>query len=202
MSLFKKIFGSKSKPQQEDNSLDERGRYMPQIELPVDERFTINFRKNGGKFLYCDSFTDVYNSLENILIENGWEGKEVLCFDEQLQQRFDNFDLKFSKINMNASFYLSSCEYLIADNGSILVCSNQIKEKKLNALPDNFVILATTSQLVGSIGEGLRGIKNKYKSNIPSNITTIKHFQIEEEKDFLSYGSSSKNLYLLLLEDL
>ena len=202
MSLFKKIFGSKSKPQQEATSLDERGKYMPQIELPIDERFTINFRKNGGKFLYCDSFTDVYNSLESILIENDWEGKEVLCFDDELQKRFDNFDLKFSRINMNASFYLASCEYLIADNGSILVCSNQIKEKKINDLPDNFVILATTSQLVSIIGEGLRGIKNKYKSDIPSNITTIKHFQVQEEKDFLSYGSSSKNLYLLLLEDL
>ena len=103
---------------------------------------------------------------------------------------------------MNASLSCASSEYLIAEKGSILVWSNQIKEKKLNDLPDNFVILATTSQLVGSIGEGLRGIKNKYMSNIPSNITTIKHFQVLEEKDFLSYGSSSKNLYLLLLEDL
>ncbi|AXG70070.1 LUD domain protein [Kordia sp. SMS9] len=202
MSLFKKIFGSKSKPQQDINPEAQRGKYMPQIELPIDERFTINFRKNGGKFLYCDSFTDVYDSLENILAENNWEAKEVLCFDERLQERFDNFDMKFSRINMNASFFLSSCEYLIADNGSILVCSNQIKEKKLNDLPDNFVILAHTSQLKAAIGEGLRGIKNKYKSNIPSNITTIKHFQVKEEKDFLSYGSSSKNLYLLLLEDL
>ena len=83
-----------------------------------------------------------------------------------------------------------------------MVCSHQIKEKKLNDLPDNFVIFATTSQLVGTIGEGLRGIKNKYKSQIPSNIPTIKHFKVKEEKDFLSYGSSSKNLYLLLLEDL
>ncbi|MFK7747068.1 MAG: LUD domain-containing protein [Kordia sp.] len=202
MSLFKKIFGSKSKSQQEAHLSDERGKYMPQVEFPIDERFTINFRKNGGKFLYCDSFTDVYDSLENILLENNWEGKDVLCFDEKLQEQFDNFDIKFSRINMNASFYLASCEYLIADNGSILVCSNQIKEKKLNDLPDNFVILAHTSQLVTTIGEGLRGIKNKYKSNIPSNITTIKHFQVQEEKDFLSYGSSSKNLYLLLLEDL
>ena len=202
MSLFKKIFGSKSKPLQDMNSADERGKYMPQIELPIDERFTINFRKNGGKFLPSPPPTDPSHSLPTILLENDWETKEVLCFDDKLQEQFDNFDMKFSRINMNASFYLASCEYLIADNGSILVCSNQIKEKKLNDLPDNFVILATTSQLVTTIGEGLRGIKNKYKSNIPSNITTIKHFQVQEEKDFLSYGSSSKNLYLLLLEDL
>lgn len=202
MSLFKKIFGSKSKPESKGELPQERGKYMPEINLPTDEKFTINFKKNGGKFLYCDSLTEIYDSLENILIENGWEDKEVLCFDEQLQERFQNFDVKFSQINLNASFLLSTCEYLIADNGSILVCSHQIKEKKLNDLPDNFVIFATTSQLVNTIGEGLRGIKNKYKSNIPSNITTIKHFQVQEEKDFLSYGSSSKNLYLLLLEDL
>ena len=61
---------------------------------------------------------------------------------------------------------------------------------------------ATTSQFVENIGEGLRGIKNNNKDKIPTNITTIKHFKTIEDKNFLSYGSSSKNLYLLLLEDL
>ena len=40
--------------------------------------------------------------------------------------------------------------------------------------------------------------KSKY---IPTNITTIKNFNvIKGDKDFLSYGTSSKNLYLILLE--
>ena len=91
---------------------------------------------------------------------------------------------------------------MIADSGAILVSSNQIKEKKLLELPDNFIILASTSQIVHSISEGLNGIKEKNRKNIPSNITTIKNFEPQKEKDFLSYGSSSKNLYLLLLEDL
>ena len=58
--------------------------------------------------------------------------------------------------------------------------------------------------MVESIGEGLKTIKKKYKNVIPANITTIKHFQptAENSDDFLTYGSSSKNLYLLLLEDL
>ena len=78
----------------------------------------------------------------------------------------------------------------------------EIAEKKLKELPSNFVIYATTSQFVETIGEGLKGIKEKNKSKIPTNITTIKHFKAIEDKDFMSYGSSSKNLYLLLLEDL
>jgi hypothetical protein len=83
-----------------------------------------------------------------------------------------------------------------------LLSSNQIKEKKLNELPANFVIFATTSQIVDSISEGLRIIKNQSSGYIPSNITTIQDFETEKEKDFMSYGSSTKNLYLLLLEDL
>ena len=79
----------------------------------------------------------------------------------------------------------------------------KIKEKKLKELPQNLVIFATTSQIVNSIGEGLRGIKKKNTGQIPTNITTIKNFEPKEGvKDFMSYGSSAKNLYLLLLEDL
>ena len=75
--------------------------------------------------------------------------------------------------------------------------------KELKELPQNFVIFATTSQIVNNIGEGLRGIKKKHTGQIPTNITTIKNFEPKEgAKDFMSYGSSAKNLYLLLLEDL
>jgi hypothetical protein len=35
-----------------------------------------------------------------------------------------------------------------------------------------------------------------------TNITTIKYFEKAKDEDFLQYGSSAKNLYLLLLEDL
>ncbi|MEP5614830.1 MAG: lactate utilization protein B/C, partial [Flavobacteriaceae bacterium] len=60
-----------------------------------------------------------------------------------------------------------------------------------------------TSQLVDSISEALRIIKEKYRQSIPNNITTLKHFEPtpENKNDFLSYGSASKNVYLLLLED-
>ena len=126
----------------------------------------------------------------------------MYCIDNQLPRVFNGFDIEYTHQNPNAASFLTTCEALVADNGSILISSNQIKEKKLKELPDNFIVYATTSQLVENIGEVLRGIKNKNQDKLPSNITTIKHFEIKEEKDFMTYGSSSKNLYLLLLEDL
>ncbi|MFT4611786.1 MAG: hypothetical protein ACJA1H_000838 [Glaciecola sp.] len=201
MSLFRKIFGLKRIP--EDNiKSEQRGKYMPEIKLPIDEQFTINFKANGGKFLYCEDMQEIQNSLKSILLENNWKNEKVFLFDKRLDELFKDFKLDKSTRISESAFFFSTCEYLISDDGSLLISSNQIAEKKLKELPDNFVIYATTSQFVQTIGEGLRGIKGKNRDKIPTNITTIKHFKAIEDKDFLTYGSSSKNLYLLLLEDL
>lgn len=201
MSLFRKIFGNKSTSEEEIQNAG-RGKYMPEIKLPVEERFTINFKANGGKFLYCENMQEVKESFDNILEENSWKDSKALVFDKRLIELFKDFNLKTTRTEYSTDYFLSTCEYLISDDGSLLICSNQIAEKKLKELPDNFVIYATTSQFAENIGEGLRGIKGKNKERIPTNITTIKHFKTLEDKDFLTYGSSSKNLYLLLLEDL
>ena len=98
---------------------------------------------------------------------------------------------------------MTDCENLIAGDGSILISSNQIHEKKLDNFPENFIIISDTRKLKNTISEGLSEIKSK-SNNIPTNITTIKNFNSDskENNNFLTYGSSAKNLYLLLLEDL
>jgi len=198
MSLFKKLF---SKSKDKESPKEERSKYLPEVPLPTDEKFTYNFRKNGGKFLYCENIEELDDAFDNILLENDWYEKEEYCTDTSLVSKFSSYNLKFGK-NIGAAFFFSRCESLVADVGAILISSNQIKEKKLKDLPDNFIIFATTSQLVDTIGEGLRIIKSANKNNIPTNITTIKNFESKKENDFMTYGSSSKNLYLLLLEDL
>lgn len=202
MNLFRKIFGLKSDDKDEELKSNERGKYMPEIKLPIDERFTINFKANGGKFLYCENLNEIFHNLENIITENQWEDKHVLLLDKQLESKFKNSNLQTTRKISESTFFLTTCENLIANDGSLLISSKQIFEKKLPELPFNFIVYATTSQIVESIGEGLRVIKSKSKQKIPTNITTIKHFKSADEKDFLSYGSSAKNLYLLLLEDL
>jgi len=205
MSLLRRLFNPKHKKSDEkakkaDQS--EHSSYYPEEKLPLDERFTHNFRKNGGKFIYCEDWEEVLEAFDNILLENDWYEQEVFCVNEKLCKRFEGFNLEFNR-KTNSAFFLSECESLIAHTGAIMLSSNQIKEKKLQDLPANVVVFATTSQIVDTISEGLRIINNRRSGHIPSNITTIQHFEEEnKEKDFMSYGSSTKNLYLLLLEDL
>jgi len=200
MSIFKNFFRSKSDKKKE-NIEDNRGKYMPQLKLPIDESFTINFKANGGKFLYCENLDEVFKNTNLIFQENNWTDKFGYFYDKNLKERFKSLNLKTDCLK-KATYFFTTCENLIAEDGSLLISSNQMAESKLKEFPNNFIVFATTSQIVSNIGEGLRQIKNKNSQKIPSNITTIKHFKDLDEKNFLSYGSTSKNLYLLLLEDL
>jgi hypothetical protein len=199
MSLFRKIFGSGNDASDEENQ-SEYNTPKPS-NLPVDDLFTFNFKKNGGKFIYCENLSEVKEQFENILEENDWFESEVLCFEPKLFNLLDENKLSHEHPT-NPKFFFASCENLIADEGSVLFSSNQIKHKKPNELPDNIVILATTSQILESKSDGLRTIKKKYDKDYPTNITTIKYFEKVQDEDFLTYGSCAKNLYLLLLEDL
>ena len=203
MGFLDILFGGGKKKVSKE-TVETRGQHMPDLNIPVDEKFTIHFKQNGGKFIYCVSSEEISDALSNIIIENGWQDQSFFAMDDRLVQKFSKEDLLFTEKSKESEVFFTTCEHLVAQNGSILVCSNQLNEKKLNELPSNVVVYATTSQLVESIGEGLKIIKKKYGPRIPANITTLKHFKATKENsdDFLTYGSSTKNLYLLLLEDL
>ncbi len=171
---------------------------MPKAKVAIEERFVVNFIENGGKFLYSESYNELNKNLALILEENSWTKSDILITNDKIKS---TYKLPNSiKINQNKSkCFITNCENLIADDGSILISSNQIEEKNLSDFPENLIIISDTTKFKNNIGEGLAEIKSK-SNNIPTNITTIKNFNISKEKDFLSYGTNAKNLYLILLE--
>ncbi len=201
MSLFRKIFGTGNDANDEESQSEFNNIPSSFSLLPVDEKFTYNFKKNGGKFLYCENLSEVKDQFLNILEENDWFECEALCYEPKLFSMLDENKLNYTK-PANPMFLFATCENLIADEGSVLFSSNQIKQNKPNDLPNNIIILATTSQILEAKSDGLRVIKKKYDKDYPTNITTIKYFEKAKDEDFLQYGSTAKNLYLLLLEDL
>ncbi|MEN8768538.1 MAG: LUD domain-containing protein, partial [Candidatus Arcticimaribacter sp.] len=96
--------------------------------------------------------------------------------------------------------FVMHCEYLIANKGAILICNRQIQEKKLSDLPQNLIIIATSNDFKNDVSEAMSAINQKYKNNLPSNITTLNAFDPTKENDFLSYGGNAKHLYLLVQE--
>ena len=199
MSFFSNLFKRNPNKNKSKEELErEQSKFMPKTKVAIEERFIIGFIENGGKFLYSENYNELNENLGLILKENNWTKDDVLITKNKIKS---NYKLPNSiKINQTKSkCFITDCENLIADDGSILISSNQIEEKNLSDFPENLIVLSDTTKFKNNIGEGLTEIKSKSKK-IPTNITTIKNFHISKEKDFLSYGTNAKNLYLILLE--
>ncbi|GGG89339.1 hypothetical protein GCM10011416_02150 [Polaribacter pacificus] len=196
MSFFKKVFNlSSEKPQEKEAKKQE-------VHLSLDDAFVHNFLEKGGKFLYCTKKEEILIHLKNIISENQWD--ELICTNPELIALSKSVAIKTNgNLKQDAPFF-TTCEHLIADNGDILFSSNQLQSERIASLSDHFIVYATTSQLVKNTGEGLTGIKTNCKKNIPTNISSVKNYTLNKNEDnFLNYGNnSSKDLYLLLYEDL
>jgi hypothetical protein len=199
MGFFERIFGKKIKS--DDQKLEPKE--SESESLPIDELFLREFTASGGKFLYCENQEEVDRYFDKIIEENHWQEKAILCLDHQLLDQYSpvaNFTDKHGK----STIFTTKCEYLIANQGSVLVCSKQLKGIKSEALPENLIVFARTSQMVASISEALRSIKQRHIGGpLPTKITSFKNNEVNQENkdDFMHYGTKTKNLYLLLLED-
>lgn len=197
MSLFKKIFGS------DKNQEQEISKYNRIPELPTEEEFILNFQKNGGKFIYCENKSEVQEQFLNILQENDWFESRVSCYEPHLYPLLIENKLIHENSKL-ASFHLCSCEGLLAEDGSIMFSSNQLKQFNTFEINQNIVVFCGISKIIKNRREGLKIIQNIYEKNLPTNITTIKSFTYKndvEEDSFMNYGVSQKNLYLLVVED-
>lgn len=194
MGLFE--FFKSSKPSSKDKKINEQ-----EVVLSLDDLFVNNFINKGGRFLYCISYLEALETLQKIVQTNEW--KNISCMNTRLQKFCSQGKISVST-DKNQFPFFTKCEHLIASSGNIMMSSNQLGEIRINNINENFIVLATTSQIVKNMGQGLTGIKANYKENIPTNICEIKNFKkLIKNNDFLDYGvSNSKNLYLLLVEDL
>jgi len=197
MNLFKKLFQQKHVVEETVNTL------LPDYSnLTLDDAFVQIFIQKGGKFLYCTHQEDVNQNLLHIINENQWE--KIVCINDDLKKVLTIIDAdSTSEINNDYPFF-TDCEHLISQDGSILFSSEQVREKKIVDLPENFIVIAKTSQLVRNKSESLMGLRKTYQKDFPTNISSIKSYIPERvNEDFLSFGNNNaKNLYLLLLEDL
>ena len=196
MNFLKKIYKS-YKESSREKLINEQ-----EVNLSLDDSFVHNFINKGGKFLYCTSIDEVSTNLKQILQENNW--KKITCNDFDLLKITEKLNVNIQKHSSESIPFFTSCEHLIANKGDILFSSNQLGSNKLSSHSKHFIVYATTSQLVKNMGEGLMGIKTQFSGNIPTNISSTTNYKIDVEDDsFLTYGNNNtKNLYLLIFEDL
>lgn len=168
-------------------------------EKSAEIEFVENFTRSGGKFLFCEDVDDAIANIQNIAMETGLQ--KIYSPDENLKSLIGKAGLRsFIDNCKEAELFCSTCEYLVAYNGGIMVSVKQTKGKKLGELPDVFIILAYTDQLVGRLNEALAGIRVRYKGEeIPSEITTL-HGPRKSGLQDPGGITAAKDIYLLYVE--
>ena len=193
MNFFKKIFtSSETKKDQEIKNQE--------VNLSLDDAFVHNFINKGGKFLYCTKMEEVVVNLKNILAENNWD--TLICSDYDLIKYTKQIGVQTEEKFNDSHPFFTTCEHLIANEGNIMFTSNQLGSNRYTSFSEDFIVYATTSQIVKNTGEGLTSIKTRLSGNLPTNIGALKNYRLQNiENDMDFSNASSKRTYLLLFED-
>ena len=162
--------------------------------------FAKNFTSSGGRFIFIDEKNSTNEIFQKIIEENQWNLDNVCSLDPNLSK---NLEIRLiRKIdNDNVKALVTECEFLLSNTGRILICNKQIKSNRIESLPQVVIILAKSNQFVSDVSEGMTKLKMKYKTNFPTNITTINVKNKLNEDNFLTYGNSAKDIYLILSDD-
>ncbi len=196
MDFFKNII----KPFKKESPLDKK--FHQSREIYSDEIFVNKFIEKGGKFLYCTNLKEIIENLNLIITE--YKIQKLLCYDHDLVNLTKKNNIDTEQVFTKELPFFTTREYLISNEGDIVFTSNQLNSTKLIDFSENFIVYATTSQIVKNNREAMEGINIDYKGYLPNNISNIRYYNLRKNKEsFMNYGNSnSKNLYLILFEDL
>jgi L-lactate dehydrogenase complex protein LldG len=167
--------------------------------------FAQNFTEAGGKFVFCLDYNDCIDNLIYLAKENNWT--EIFCQEEPLQELLDIGELPHSS---NPDDYsklqacITTCEFLIAQTGSIVISSKQTSGRKTPFSFPLHLVIAFTSQLMSETKSALKNMTVKYPLQLPSFISIIngpsKTTAIGNTINIGALGP--KEVYVFLIDDL
>ncbi len=163
----------------------------------IDVVFAKTLLRNNGNFFYCDKKEDLIKTLK--ALTKKLDVNLIYCTEKILQELLSNASIQNNDSNYTAcDAIFSSCEYLIANRGKIMLSSKQLGPNDIKNLPKEHVVIAYTSQIVKNLNEAMSGVNTRYiHEGLPSTITTITS---SNDSDSDTEGNI-KNLSVLLIED-
>lgn len=177
--------------------------FQPQSD-DLEVLFANEFSKLLGKFAFCINNLDLSRQLKQLIIEKNW--KNIYCIEENFHPFISLPDEQ--KINQStladSDAAITSCEYLIARTGSIVLSSANVSGRSVSVYAPVHICIAYVNQLVYDIKEGLQLLKEKYKDKMPSMITfaTGPSRTADIEKTLVVGVHGPKEVYLFLVDEI
>jgi L-lactate dehydrogenase complex protein LldG len=144
------------------------------FEAPHDDLaviFAEEFSKLDGKFIYAADEKELTSGLKNLLATLQLE--KIYCVEETLKNQLQNngFAPSFHKDLASCDVAITSCAYLVARTGTIVLTSTQQEGRTASVYCPIHICIATTTQMVYDTKDALTLLKEQYKNKIPSLIS-------------------------------
>ena len=144
---------------------------FPENDLLI--QFATELTKVGGSFVFCANEKELSNEIK-VLLE-ARKANAIFSYDEKLTQVLKGEGIAMENDSdkiAQASMVMTSCEFLVARLGSVLVSSGQISGRLANFIPDTHIVVAEQSQVVEKVKDALAELRKKYDT-LPSMTTLI-----------------------------
>lgn len=144
------------------------------IDKPLEEAFKENLEKVNGSVYLCASEEDVFQRLKKLI--DRIKPSDICCSESAIQKQLLDHNVSFSVCNdlpETIEIGITSCEFLIAHTGSVMVSSALEGGRQLYVYPPVHVVIAQKEQVVDYLNAAYSAIQNKYGTNLPSQITLI-----------------------------
>lgn len=168
------------------------------LELLFAEEFTNLL----GKFAFCVNETDARNQIKGLAGQKKW--KNVYCVEKEISDFLKKDD--FPEINQSSlhdcDVAITSCHYLVARTGAIVMSSAQQSGRTVSAYAPVHICVAYVDQLVFDTRDALKGLKSKYGNKLPSFITFAAgpSRTADIEKTLVVGVHGPKEVYLFLID--
>ena len=131
--------------------------------------FAEEFAKLQGKFIFCNSETDLKTQFHELLLKMGWAN--IFCPDPVLQKFLASMAITPGNDLKNADVALTGCEALVARTGSIVLSAAQNNGRTASVYAPVHICIAHSDQLVWDIKDAWKNLQEKYGEQLPSFIT-------------------------------
>ena len=184
-------------------SLEESALYKPNSEL-LEVLFAEQLSAVSGNFIYCE---DGIEFIENILeLADKFNWRKIYCWEPELQEMLAQYEFPFYQTEKDfdlAEVGITSCEAMIARNGSVLVSNKSAAGRRLSIYPHYHIVIARMGQLVLDLKDGFQLLKNKYGTEMPSMISVVTgpSRTADIEKTLVLGAHGPKELFVFLIDD-
>lgn len=146
--------------------------YFP-IEKPLDLAFKENLEKVNGRVYLFDSEKALFAELKKLV--DKYSSEDIICNETELQGRLSKNKVPFTSatdLPPSIEVGITSCEFLIAHTGSVMVSAAMGGGRQLSVYPPVHAVVAKREQLVDFLGTAYTNIQEKY-GKLPSQITLV-----------------------------